>query len=329
VRILLKKGEQKIFMERVLSNISVKKAAKLCNLSERTIRDWRREKFLMDKNSMFKLCKKTEIPMPKNLKEKDDYWYSLKGAKLGGIMGSTACIKKYGCVGGPNRKKAWYKWRNKQNKLFGNSSLFMIKPINKPRKSRELAEFIGIMLGDGGFTAKAKQIQITLNNIDDKEYINFVCGLTNKLFGRKPSVFKCKNAVASKISISSVSLVDYLVKLGLKIGNKIKLQVDIPDWIKNNMLYSIACVRGLVDTDGCVFNHRYYVNNKFYNYKKLAFTTYSQPMRKSVYKILKSIGLNPRLSSYRDIRIDSRKDMEIYFNVVGSNNTKHLNKYYK
>lgn len=326
MRILMPKNQQKKFMEEILSKISINEAANFCNLSERTIRDWRREKFLMDKDAMLKLCRKTNIPKPTKFKEKDDFWYTIKGAKLGGIMGSTACIRKYGCVGGPNRKKAWYKWWNKK----GNSNiLFKRKSINKPKKSRELAEFIGIMLGDGGFTSKNRQIHITLNNKDDKKYIKFVCDLIKKLFNRNPSVFDIKDVVASRISVSSMDLVNYLVKLGLKTGNKIKLQVDIPDWIKNNKAYSISCVRGLVDTDGCVFNHQYRVNGKSYSYKKLVFTSYSQPIRRSVYNILKSIGIKSRMFSYRDVRIDGQKDVKMYFNLVGSSNPKHLNKYYK
>jgi len=328
MRILLKDGEQQRLMEKILSKISATKAAKICNLSERTIRDWRRGKFLMHKDAMIKLCKKVNISKPKNFEEKNDYWYAIKGAKLGGFMGSAACIKKYGCVGGPNRKKAWKKWWNKKGKFLENH-LFQRKPINKPSKNLELAEFIGIMLGDGSITSKAKQIHITLNYKDDAEYIKYVCSLIEKLFERKPGICERKSDGVFVISVSSMDLIDYLTRLGLKKGNKIKLQVDIPNWIKNNKTYSIACVRGLVDTDGCIFNHKYKVNNRFYNYTKLSFTSYSQPMRKSVYRILKSIGLKPRLSNYRDIRIDSQKDMKMYFNLIGSSNPKHLNKYHK
>lgn len=324
MRILLPTGQQSKFIEKVLSKISVAKAAKLCELSERTIRDWRREKFLMEKRAMMMLSRKTAISIPRNFKEKENYWY------INSSAGAMAVIKKYGHVGGnpEYRKKRWRQWWNEKGKFIDNP-LFKREIIHKPRKSIELAEFIGIMLGDGGFTSHNRQIQITLNNRDDKEYIEFVCHLIEKLFKKKPSVFKCKDAVASKISVSSVNLVDYLVSVGLKTGNKFKLQVDIPDWIKNDKAYSIACVRGLVDTDGCIFNHRYKVNNKFYSYKKLSFTSYCQPMRKSVYDILKSLGIKPRWFSYRDIRIDSRKDMEIYFRLIGSSNPKHLNKYYK
>src|SRR3989338_8704312 len=140
------------------------------------------------------------------------------------------------------------------------------------------------------------------------------------------TILKRKGAQASDISVSNMNLVDYLITVGLKSGNKFKLQVDIPDWIKNNKAYSIMCVRGLVDTDGCIFKHTYKINNKSYIYKKLAFVSCSQPLRKSVYDTLKSVGIKSRFYSYRDIRIDSQKDMELYFKIIGSSNPKHLNK---
>ncbi|OGZ71646.1 MAG: hypothetical protein A2998_01050 [Candidatus Staskawiczbacteria bacterium RIFCSPLOWO2_01_FULL_37_25b] len=328
MRILFKKGDQQKFIGKILAEIPIANAAKFCGLSERTIRDWRREKFLMNKDAMVKLCKATGIRWPKNIEKKDDFWYAVKGAKLGGIMGSAVCIKKYGCIGGPNRIKGWKKWWNTRGKFLDNG-LFKRKHINKPRRSKLLAEFIGIMLGDGGISAKGKQIHITLNSRDDAEYIKYVCSSIEKLFKRKPGICKRKSQSVFVITVSSMDLIDYLTKLGLKKGNKIKLQVDIPDWIKNKRSYSIACVRGLIDTDGCIFNHRYKVNNKFYNYKKLAFACYSQPMRKSVFNILYSLNIKSRMFSYRDVRIDSQEAMKKYFKIIGTSNPKHLKRYYK
>src|SRR3989344_1870331 len=324
MRILLPKGEQNKLIEKILSKISVVEAAKLCSLSERTIRDWRREKFLIHKGAIELLCNTTGTSLPKKFQEKKDYW------TLNPYMGAAATLKKYGAVGGnpEYRKKRWHEWWNKKGKFINNPILHR-KPIIKPSKCLELAEFIGIMLGDGGISNWRQQIRITLNNKDDKEYIKFVYNLTEKLFGKKPSILKRKGAQASDISVSNMNLVDYLITVGLKSGNKFKLQVDIPDWIKNNKAYSIMCVRGLVDTDGCIFNHKYKSRGKFYSYKKLSFTSYSQPLRKSVYSIFKSLGITSRLYSYRDVRIDSQKDMVKYFKVIGSHNPKHLNRYYK
>ena len=45
MRILFEKGEQQKFMEKILSKISVTKAAKLCNLSERYLKVAKRLSF--------------------------------------------------------------------------------------------------------------------------------------------------------------------------------------------------------------------------------------------------------------------------------------------
>lgn len=327
MRILLEKGEQNKFIEKILSVISVPEAAKLCGLSERTIRDWRREKFLMQKSAMVLLSGKTKVPLPENFKEKDDYWYANPWA------GAAAAIKKYGYVGGnpEYRIKKRREWWEKEGRFKKHNILFTRKPIHRPGKSEALAEFIGIMLGDGGITKWAQQIKITLNNQDDKEYIVFVCQLMEKLFDRKPSVSPRKSAAASVVSISSMDLVDYLVRLGLKTGNKTKLQVDIPDWIKNNKAYSIACVRGLMDTDGCIFHECHTVKGKEYCYPRLCFVTASVPLRDSVVKILHELGLNPKIRniSKRYVQIEDKEKIKEYFKIIGTSNPKHLNRYHK
>ena len=273
MRILLPKGEQRKFIEKVLLKISVAKAAKLCDLSERTIRDWRREKFLIQKGAMLKLCQKTNVPIPRNFEEKDDYWYVSKGNKIGGRLGGLACIKKYGCVGGPLRKKKWYEWWYKKGQ-YNSKIIAFVKPFKKPAFSEDLAEFVGILLGDGSI--QKNQISITLHYLDDKEYGEFVSSLAKKLFDVHVGKCFCKKSSVNRYLISRSRLVDFFVKkLDLKIGNKIKQQVDIPIWIKQNKLYSIACMRGLFDTDGCVFDHCYKVSNKIYCYKKLSFTSFS------------------------------------------------------
>lgn len=324
MRILLPKGEQQKFMGKILSKISTAKAAKFCDLSERTIRDWRRGKFLMDKNSMLNLCKKTNTPKPKNLKEKEDFWYANP------YVGAKACIQKYGRIGGDQeyQKKKWYEWWNDRGR-FIKSPLFRRKPIKKPEKCKELAEFIGIMLGDGGMTTAGQQIQITLNNIDDKEYINFVCKIIRKLFGRKPSVLTYKNERASKILLSSMNLVDYLMELGLMKGNKVKLQVGVPQWIKNDLNFSKACVRGLIDTDGCIFDERHKIKNKFYCYKRLNFSNRSVNLLEFVYNILGTFDLKPRSRKNIYVQIDSQTEIEKYFQIIGTSNPKHLKRYHK
>ncbi len=326
MRVCFPKGKQKKFINKVLSKISVKEVANFCNLSERTIRDWRREKFLMDYKALKILCNKSHFSIPRNIKLKDSYWYVQKGASLGG----KAVWGKYGRIGSDPeyRKKKWYEWWEKEGRYKKHPIINIVKPIRKPPFSKELAEFVGIVLGDGGVTQR--QVTITFHSKDEKDYSKFVAEIIKNLFEVPVGIHYDRKYSTLDLNISRSELVRFCIeKLGLKQGNKIKQQVDIPDWIKQNKLYSIACLRGLIDTDGCVFIHRYKVNGKWYSYKKLAFTSYSEPLRQSVFTILKNNKLNPRLAQRRDVRLDSMKDIQRYFQLVNSHNMRHLKRYFK
>jgi intein/homing endonuclease len=128
------------------------------------------------------------------------------------------------------------------------------------------------------------------------------------------------------IVVSRKELVRYLHELGLPKGNKVKQQLDIPVWIKRNRKLAIACLRGLVDTDGSIFTHRYRAKDTWYAYKKLSFTSASEPLRESVYVLLQKFGFHPRMTN-KDVRLDRAEDMRRYFAYIGSHNPKHLRRY--
>jgi len=214
MRILLPKGNQRKFMEKTLKRISVSKAAAICNLSERTIRDWRREKFLMQKNAMLKLCKAANIAEPENFEEKDDYWYVAHGSSAGAL----ACIKKYGCVGGDPtyRKRKWHEWWNKKGRHNQHGCIIGPLAIRAPKFSADLAEFTGIVIGDGGITTD--QVIISMNSVDDNEYSFFVKKLIKKLFDLDASMVYRKKELAVYIMISRKKLVEFCnKKLGVQL----------------------------------------------------------------------------------------------------------------
>ena len=299
--------------------------SQMLGISERTLTDWKREKFTMSHRAVTLLAEKTRLS-PKNTMVKDAWWHIKSAAYKGGI----AHYKKYGRVGGDpaTRKKAWRKWWEERGRVKTHPSIGVFLPVAKPKKSARLAEFVGIMLGDGGITTY--QLVVTLHHIDDLPYSRFVVKLIETLFKITPRVYHSPKNSVLDITLSRKELVTFCTQtLGLKMGNKVKQQVDIPDWIKGNKKFLRACVRGLVDTDGSVFTHTYRVKSKPYSYKKLAFTSRSKPLRGSVYTALLNFGLHPRLSGSADVRLDSKNDMQKYFTLVSSHNPKHLNRYRK
>lgn len=327
-RVVFPSGKQREFLVNTKNSLGLLyiELARLLKISNRTLTDWKREKLSMSLKAVKILAKKTNRKIPKNIEIKDPFWYVYKGAKVGGI----AVFRKYGRIGGDPeyRKKKWYEWWEKEGRYRKHPIVGITKPIKKPRLSEPLAEFVGIVMGDGGITER--QIIVTLHHKDDKEYSKFVVTLIKKLFNVPVGTYYRKKDSVVNFIISRSELVRYCIeKLGLKSGNKIKQQIDIPDWIKRDKQYAVACVRGLMDTDGCVFTHRYKSKGKWYSYKKLSFTSFSEPLRQSMFNILKNTGLNPRFAQNRDVRLDSVEDMQKYFQFIGSHNPKHLKRYFK
>ena len=295
--------------------------ANVAKVHRRTIYDWKREKFSMSLSALKKLCFRADIPTPRSIQVKDSFWYVSKGGKIGG----TAVMKKYGRVpvDSEYRKARWREWWESEGR-FTPRQIYTPLPFKKTLPSSELAEFMGIMMGDGGMSNY--QLSITLHHLDDKKYGQYVAKLMKKLFGVVPTIRHIPKISVNTFTISRTELVKHLCGLGLVIGNKIRQQIDIPDWIKNNKQYRIECIRGLIDTDGSVVIHKYFSGGKHYAYKKLDFTSRSTLLLRSVSDILTELGIKNGMRK-DNIRIEAQKDVKTYFNIVGSHNPKHLKKY--
>lgn len=323
-------GLQRKFILEVQTKLNkcIAETAELINVHPRSLRDWKREKFRMSSTAAKKLSNISGVNIPKPyqiIKWK-------KHLSRAGIKGFKKIKRKYK-VAGPrdfvnerNRINKWNEWWHKTGKHQHHPILNIPLPVHIPRKSKKLAEFTGIILGDGGITDL--QIVITLDSHVDREFALYVCRTIKELFKIEPGIHFRADCQAVNIYISRKKLVNYFLnKLELKKGDKIRNQVDIPQWITANEEYYKACVRGLIDTDGCVIHHKYTVKRKEYKYRKLGFTSASLPLKMSVFHYLQSIGLKPRLSQPYDVRLDSKSDVKNYFDIVGSSNPKHLMRY--
>mgnify|MGYP001558369403 FL=1 len=318
-------GIQRKFINACLEKLDCgnRDIAKRLSVSVRSITDWKREKFSISASAAKTLSILSGIKIPKGAKKIDGFWYVSKGARKGGL----ASYKKQGeTIGNPGlRKQKWREWWEKEGK-FQDRGIFRRKPITKPRKDGYLAEFIGIMLGDGGISKS--QVTVTLNSETEKEYIIYVRSLMEKLFGVKPSLIKDKNFLAVDLIVSRIKLVDFCRSIGLKIGNKIKQEADIPDWVKSNRKFMELCVRGLIDTDGSIFTHKYISRGRLYQYKKIDFCSYSKPLLNSVFVFLKSLNLKPRIDKGgKKLRIESTDTVKKYMEIIGTSNKKHLMRY--
>src|SRR3989338_3608455 len=99
------------------------------------------------------------IPISDDVKVKDPYWYTAKAGRIGG----QKVYQLYGrvCGDAEKRKEKWFTWWNEHGQYQKHPIIGVRKHFARPRFSTDLAEFAGIMVGDGGISDY--QITITLN----------------------------------------------------------------------------------------------------------------------------------------------------------------------
>lgn len=196
------------------------------------------------------------------------------------------------------------------------------KIVSLPKYSARLAEFFGLMMGDGGIN-NPWQANITLNAVKDREYALYILKLCDVLFGVAPAVRKRKEKQALVISLASTTVVDFLVLNGLPRGNKLKGGLKIPQWILAKKSYRIACVRGLMDTDGCLFIHKHTVAGKNYNNLGLCFTSNSVELIGQVAAILEECRVAPHISGQGQRIYLYRADaVAKYLKIFGTSNNR-------
>jgi len=202
------------------------------------------------------------------------------------------------------------------------------KQIKIPKESIRLAEFMGIEFGDGGI-GNPWQMVITLNAEKDTEYVQYVIKLIYELFGINIVVRK-RGERTLQIMSSSISLVDFLVEKGAIRGNKVKQHFDIPNWVRKNERYEKAFVRGLVDTDGCLYIHRHTIKGVIYKNIGFCFTSGSQNLLNSVADIFREFDIKPHITDgCRRIYLYREDSVIKYLHTFGSSNLRISNLYKK
>jgi len=204
--------------------------------------------------------------------------------------------------------------------LYGNEIKHsIIENEIKLEKSRDLAELFGIILGDGHIQQYSENkngvykgsyfIEITLNS-NEHSLIDRTKNLLLKETDQKPKMYP-KRGDCIRLVIHSKKLTEELLKLGLKSGNKLENKVEVPDWIKSNENYCKACIKGLIDTDGSI----YIDNREKYNYTRIQFTNYSQPLLEDFKKMCEDIGIQVVKGGPHQLQI-SLKDINRFFEII-------------
>lgn len=316
-RIVFPKGAQKRFLERACdkSKRDWSAVARLCRVHRRTLYDWRREKYTLSASALKAIQRSLGIrPPPSCLVD------AYRHVRLAGRKGALSRYRRYGNPGtfegrrkGGKATQHYFQWHPDEARSIG----FVIRrPIQKPRHSAKLAEFIGVMLGDGHLGDY--QSIVYFNSLTEQVFAGIVRRMVRSLFGiTAPLRQHPRNCLW--LVASSRELVEFLEQAGLRKGDKIQQRVAIPAWIFKQREYITACLRGLIDTDGGLFSHQHTTNGYRYRHMGLCFTSYSPVLLRGTYRLFRLLGYSPRLyKSAGHIFLYRRDQVVRYMATIGS-----------
>lgn len=319
---LSKKDRQRLFLALKESGKNSKSITAIHHISARTLNDWR--------------CGLTTIPLiafshlvaiasldlddfsPKFL---PDLWH----IREAGRKGAQARMKQHGNFGTVEgrRRGGINSLKTHQQR---NTGFKILKPVYSPRPSEKLAELIGILVGDGHLSPY--QVSITTNSKTDKAHARFVQKLIGDIFGIHPTIKNKNNENTINIVASSKNLVLLFHRLGMPIGNKLKKGLFVPPWIMRIRSYQKAFIRGLFDTDGCIYKDTHRIHGKEYTHLGWTITSYADTLIKGVLRILQDLGFTPTFrSSQKSVYLRRQNQIKRYFKIIGTHNPKHFRRF--
>ena len=204
--------------------------------------------------------------------------------------------------------------------------------------SKKLAEFIGILAGDGhiSFNTPDNLICITGDSRLDRTYLTkHVAPLFKNLFNVSPKFQFRKDQNTMYVRYRSKAICVYFDKIKYY---KHKNKINIPNFIKVSAPFSISFVKGLADTDFSlmIFNNR----KKKLPYPVIGIGTISEELfnflsiffknNGFIFSIEKSRTLDKRTNkeySIFRIKLSGRRNLKKWIKIIGFRNTRHLEKY--
>lgn len=185
----------------------------------------------------------------------------------------------------------------------------------KLTKNEDLAELIGMYLGDGnlGKHPRCHYLRIYCN-IKEKQYAEEIKKILEIVFKKKSYEYE---RPSEGVEYLEILLNDLDKLLQIPIGSKIRNKVRIPNWILRNKKYTIACLRGLFDTDGCC-----YLTGK--KYKIINFTNRNIVLLEDIDKALRILNFHPYKRGGRNIELGKKEEVKRFFEVVKPKNIKHF-----
>ena len=193
------------------------------------------------------------------------------------------------------------------------------KTIKIPVLDKYLANFLGILAGDGHVSDYCYEVSVVGDKDLDKIFLSkHVFYLFKKLFGLEPHFKLQDNALTCRVY--SKKLMEFLNETyGVPLRKK-KNRLHIPPQISNNKIMLKPYLSGVFDTDGCF--HRHHKNTA-----AVEIISGDKTFLEEINKSLTSLDFDP-CKSGKSVYLYRSNEIDRFFCEIGSKNEKHLKKYH-
>ena len=196
----------------------------------------------------------------------------------------------------------FFKWRCRARELG-----IIPKEYNPFNKDENLACLIGLILGDGHICkfARTEGLAIALGT-DKPDLIKLTAFLVEKVFNKKPTIKKQKGSNAVKVNIYQ----KYISKrLGIPCGNRGKIIINVPYWIRKSKKFSLCYLRGLYEAEASLSIH---LPTYTYNF---SFSNTNPHLLKIVEDYLKSLNLHPEVRP-KNVRLRRKEEVKYFKDLI-------------
>ncbi len=292
------------------------KIATHLDVSTRTLTDWQRAKYGIPKHLFEKLENITPYAYT-DILVRDDLELKKISARLGGIA-----TNKKGLIGTiESRRRGGY--ASLATHKLKKTGLFLLKECEPFPHTTETAELTGIIIGDGHLAPG--QLEITLD-ARERPYAEYVQKLLQHIT-KYESVLRNRMETVIAIYLSGREIIQELNRLGIEYGNKTKKQNSIPSWILEKREFSQAFIKGIFDTDGCLYIDRHRIGNKIYKHWGISQSSNNQPFLENVGELLIGLGFHPTTSTKHRIILRRQEEVHIFMDTIRPANQKHIKSY--
>lgn len=187
-------------------------------------------------------------------------------------------------------------WRDEQKRLGLMKSAYPLL-----QRSGDLAELIGVVLGDGhiGKHPRCESLRI-VGSGNNPGFSERYAALVERIFEKKPHVALRSRVNAINITVYQKGIAQ---RLDIPSGSRANHDFTLPKWIEDNRGHKLRFLRGLYEAEGSVSHHKETYTHKF------EFANKNPALLNVVFQLVSELGFHPHRSKFK-VQVSRKEEVQ-------------------